>query len=289
MSKDIFILIPVHNRRDITLGGLRTLYADATIQTWPGLHVVVIDDGSTDNTATALQDEFPLVTILTGDGNLWWTGAMCKGMEYAHRNGCDAVFWLNDDCPPSPGSLAKMYEASQNQGDAVIGAACYIAETNVLQPTGAQGRTRIAARTGDLLPVDEMSGHCVYIPRAIMDAIGFPDAHRFPHYHGDSSYILRATRAGFRAYLLGDAQVSHPDTIKANLEDFTDFKKYSPSQTFGQIFLSRRSLYYWPTQFFYNTDKYGSLPGTGVFLLKSARWLTKWVCLTIASTEESKL
>lgn len=286
MSKPIYILIPVHNRRNTTLHGLRTLYADATIQAWPDLHIIVIDDGSTDGTAAALQNEFPSVTILAGDGNLWWTGAMCQGMDYAVQEGCDAVIWLNDDCPPSPGSLAKMHQASQKHGHAIIGAACYIAETNELKPTGAKGRTQVTARPGDLLPVDEMSGHCVYIPRAVMDAIGFPDARRFPHYHGDSSYILRATRAGFRAYLLGDAQVKHPGTIKAKLEDFADFTKALPRQTFSQIFLSRRSLYYWPTQYFYNTEKYGYWWGGSLWLLKSARWLVKWIELAIAPPQE---
>jgi GT2 family glycosyltransferase len=287
MRKPIYILIPVHNRRDTTLRGLRTLYADATIQHWRELRLVIIDDGSTDGTAAAVEHEFPAVTILPGDGNLWWTGAMGKGMEYAYRKGCEAVIWLNDDCPPRPGSLANMHRASQGQGHAIIGAACYIAETKELRPTGAKGRIPVAAQPGDLLPVDEMSGHCVYIPRAVMDAIGFPDANRFPHYHGDSSYILRATRAGFGAYLLGDAQVEHPGAIKARLEDFADFTKASPRQTFNQLFLNRRSLYYWPTQYFYNTEKYGYLRGSGLFLLKSVRWLTKWAWLTLSQPESS--
>nr|WP_290226445.1 glycosyltransferase family 2 protein [Trichocoleus desertorum] len=279
MSKGIFILIPVHNRRETTLRGLRQLYQDTTIQNWPDLHLVVIDDGSTDGTEAALRNEFPAVTILRGNGHLWWTGAIRKGMEYAYNKGCEAVFWLNDDCPPSAGSLAKMHEASVYQGNALIGAACYIAETDVLKPTGAQGRTPVAAKPGEMMPVDEMSGHCVYIPRVVMDAIGCPDIQRFPHYHGDSSYTLQATRAGFRAYILGDAKVSHPGIIKAKPEDFADFQKATPIQTFKQIFLSQKSLYYWPTQFFYNTEKYGFWQGIGLFSLKSIRWLIKWVWL----------
>lgn len=278
---NVFILIPVHNRRDTTLRGLKQIYQDPTVQQWPGLHVVVIDDGSTDGTAKAIQQTFPMVEILSGDGSLWWTGAMRQGMEYAVQQGCDAVIWLNDDCPPTTGSLAAMHQTSQQQGNAIIGAACYIAETHTLKPTGAKGRVRIAAYPGDLLPVDEMSGHCVYIPRVVMDTIGFPNICRFPHYHGDSSYSLRATRSGFRAYLLGDAQVYHPGTIKAQLEDFSDFKTTSPQQTFSQIFLNQKSLYYWPTQYFYNIEKYGLFKGLGLFLLKSLRWFMKWTWLSV--------
>lgn len=281
MSNDIFILIPVHNRRETTLDGLRCLYEDSSLQHWCDLKIVVIDDGSTDGTTSAIQKEFPDTQILTGDGNLWWTGAMCKGMEYAYAQGGKAFFWLNDDCTPAPGSLVKMHELSVKQGNAVVGAACYISETNQLKPTGAKGRTRIAANPGEILSVDEMSGHCVYIPRAVIETIGLPDQQRFPHYHGDSSYILRATRSNFFAYLLGDAAVFHPGAIKAKLEDFTDFRTQSVFGSFQQVFLSQKSLYYLPTQFFYNVEKYGTFRGTVLFSLKLARWFIKWLWLIL--------
>lgn len=280
MLPSVYILIPVHNRKAITLNCLDRLQRNGDLDRY---HIVVVDDGSTDGTAEAIQQAFPQVKILTGNGNLWWTGAMRLGMEYAVQQDCAAVIWLNDDCPPTPGSLAAMHQASQQQGNAIIGAACYIAETHTLKPTGAKGRHPICAQPGDLVPVDEMSGHCVYIPRTVMDAIGFPNVRRFPHYHGDSSYSLRATRSGFSAYLLGDAQVIHPGMIKAKPEDFADFKAPHLIKTFRQIFLSQKSLYYWPAQYFYNIEKYGRFKGTGLFLLKSLRWLAKWLWLVLSA------
>jgi GT2 family glycosyltransferase len=39
--------------------------------------VIVVDDGSSDRTAEEVAENYPKVTILKGDGNLWWTGAIC--------------------------------------------------------------------------------------------------------------------------------------------------------------------------------------------------------------------
>jgi GT2 family glycosyltransferase len=71
----IFIIIPVHNRKQITLNCLKSLSKNGDLGRY---HVVVVDDGSTDGTAEAIQALYPDIVVLHGDGNLWWTGAIKK-------------------------------------------------------------------------------------------------------------------------------------------------------------------------------------------------------------------
>jgi len=40
------------------------------------IQVIIVDDGSSDRTAEEVAENYPEVTILEGDGNLWWTGAI---------------------------------------------------------------------------------------------------------------------------------------------------------------------------------------------------------------------
>ena len=93
------IVIPVHNRRDITLRCLANLYRLGA-PAWAGL--IVADDGSTDGTSDAIREQYPAVVLLHGDGNLWWTGAIVRGMAEALERGSELIFWLNDDCLPAP-------------------------------------------------------------------------------------------------------------------------------------------------------------------------------------------
>jgi GT2 family glycosyltransferase len=278
LSKPVFIIIPVHNRRSKTLICLETLKRQNIFEI---CHILVIDDGSSDATSESIRDRFPEVSVISGDGNLWWTGAIAEGMRQARLAGGETFIWLNDDCPPLPGSLASLIEFSADRPAAILGSACYIYETGSLIPTGAKGRSRISAQPGEVIEVDEMSGHCVCVPLAVVDRIGFPDAVRFPHYHGDSSYILKARKAGFSAYLIGDIRVSHSGKIKSSLKDFFDSEVTSLRKSFSTLFLARRSLFFAPAQFHYNVLKYGPLLGAGLFGMKFIWWISQWAVLSL--------
>ena len=200
-----WIIIPVYNRRETTLVCLRLLI-DQGVTKWA--RILVVDDGSTDGTAEAVKAILSDAEILYGNGNLWWGGAMRVGMEYAWRMGADYIFWLNDDCQPAPGAMAKLLEVSREY-TAIAVAPCALPETGEIV-YGGKSRTRMGMRQlhagpGDLVPCEAMSGNCVCIPRTIVDSVGFVDSDAFPHVWGDSDYGLRATAEGWKVLLVGDA------------------------------------------------------------------------------------
>ncbi|PSB26047.1 glycosyltransferase family 2 protein [Stenomitos frigidus] len=278
LRQSVFILIPAYNRKTITLQCLETLKENGDLGRY---QVVVIDDGSTDGTGQAIQTAYPDVTVLEGDGNLWWTGAIVQGMVYASQQGAALIIWLNDDCTPSPGALSQLVTFWQTHPQSIVGAACYNLEDNTLHATGAQGRKRMAAKPGEMIAVDEMSGHCVGIPIAVVQQIGLPDVYRFPHYHGDSMYILKATRASFPAYILGDAKIYHAGVIKAKLEDFLDQSGSQRSclHHLSTVFCHKKSFYFLPTQCFYYLQKYGAVAGCLIFLAKVTQWSIRFIQL----------
>ncbi len=66
--KKVELIIPVYNRREITLQALRSLRRidDQGLN----VHIIVVDDGSTDGTGEAIRRDFPEVQIVEGDGTL---------------------------------------------------------------------------------------------------------------------------------------------------------------------------------------------------------------------------
>jgi GT2 family glycosyltransferase len=269
----IYIIIPVHDRKVLTLACLENLKTNGDLQKY---HVIVVDDASSDHTAEEVSKLYPEVIVLEGDGNLWWTGAITKGMQYAASHQAEFVIWLNDDCILEPNALSILVEFLHSHPKTIAGAVCYSLETQTLEETGAQGRQRVTAKPGEVVSVNEMSGYCVGIPIEVIKAIGVPNHSRFPHYYGDCTYILKANRFGFPVYLLGDVRVSH-QASKATIQDTVHKLKadHSIIQIFKALFLSKKSPYFLKSQFFYAFEKYGFIQGTAIFLIKFNGWMLK--------------
>ena len=113
-----YIIIPVHNRKALTLACLENLKINSNLQKY---QVIVVDDGSSDRTSEEVVANYPEVIILKGDGNLWWTGAIKKGMEYAYEHGAEYLIWLNDDCLVESHTFDDLVSFCRIHVDSVIG------------------------------------------------------------------------------------------------------------------------------------------------------------------------
>ena len=211
----LYIVIPVFNRWRYTRECLESLRA----QTTQDFHTVVVDDGSTDETAAALVRDYPEVLVVTGDGNLFWTAGVNMGIRHALALGADRVMTLNNDVVAAPDFVAQMLAAAAQHPTAVLGALEFDANSG----EAIYGGERLDFRTNtrhDLLdeipasqrtglhPVTYLPGRGLLIPRAVTDKIGLFDEKRLPHYLADFDYTSVARRAGFPVYCNYDAKLS---------------------------------------------------------------------------------
>lgn len=196
VKESVYVVIPVYNRKEMTLACLENLKACDLLRRY---HIVIVDDASTDGTKEAINRFFPDVMVVQGDGDLWWTGAMALGMQYAYEQGAEYFFWLNDDCVPQPKTLPLMTDFMQQHPETIVSASFYTSESTApVRVSGFRGRQGVMANAGEVVEVDGVSGWCVGIPASVFRQIGPPDAGKFPHYGGDSMYTYIATRAGFK-------------------------------------------------------------------------------------------
>lgn len=199
------LVIPVHNRREVTRACLARL-RELGVEAWASL--IVVDDGSTDGTAEMLGAEFPKVTVLPGNGGLWWAGAIVLGMRHAIAQGARCVVWLNDDCLPDPGSIEVLVRTAHESGG-ICGALCRGTDGRAVAYAGGWMRgtwpaplKELPAGTGERLPVEWLHGNLVALPERCWQVLGLPRADRMPHNLADIAYTYAAHRAGLPVFLM---------------------------------------------------------------------------------------
>ena len=206
----IAVLMTCFNRREQTLRCLERLFGQVGKQPFE-LAVILVDDGSTDGTAAAVEEGFPAVQVVRGSGNLYWNQGMRLAFAHASRREFDGYLWLNDDTLLYPDALSRLLTTAgqlQSQGKTAI----VTGSTSDHQSGGrSYGGFRWRAGWGrQLVPVepssdepvacDTMNGNCTFIPRRILEAVGNLDP-AFQHSFGDMDYGFRARTQGFAVYV----------------------------------------------------------------------------------------
>lgn len=203
------VLVASHNRRDSTLACLRSLAA----QVVPGAEVNVhlVDDGSADGTAEAVQREFPATRLVRGSGDLFWAGAMHLAERQALLDAPDFLLWLNDDVTLEADAVARLLAThdevmTTGSAPAVIVGATRDSRGRTsysgVQQTSALRRMRFSVQEPGDAPqrCATMNGNVVLIPAGVVARVGGIDA-RYRHAMADIDYGLRCTTSGIAVWL----------------------------------------------------------------------------------------
>lgn len=214
----ISVIVPVHNRKDVTLACLAELArVDAAEYT---LDIVVVDDGSTDGTEDAVRKAFPRATILKGDGNLWWAGSVNLGMRHVAAQQADYVLLMNDDNQFTPRTLAALYEQIRGYSRRIVGSVAVNKDTGRIHCIGhwksgpldrliplhqGQELDRTFPR---VLLCDSVSSRFVLMRSNAIRDIGMFRADKFPHHYSDLDYFLGAKAKGYEVCTVTDSIVA---------------------------------------------------------------------------------
>jgi GT2 family glycosyltransferase len=223
-SPTIYIVIAVHNRLEATGECLESLGR----QTYRHFKIVLIDDGSTDGSSQFVKENYPDVTVLTGDGNLWWTAATNLGVHHI-LEACredDYVLTLNNDTVLQPNYLETLISAARHVQNALIGSiARDYDQRHICVDEGVDIRWCSAkfiklkapsntSRSDSFYSVSALPGRGTLIPVSVFRDIGLYDAQNFPHYAADYDFSLRAVKAGYDLLL-------HPSCYLYSRTDLT--------------------------------------------------------------------
>jgi GT2 family glycosyltransferase len=243
--KKIELVIPVYNRREITLQGLRSLRRidRENLQ----VHIIIVDDGSTDGTSEAIKREFPEVQIVKGDGTLHYAAGTNRGISAALKRNPDYIVTMNDDAVFHEQFLQRLVKTAETSPHSVVGALLLlwnephrVFQVDFKWKTSTGGWMQPEDATVYDFPkqafeVEGMAGNCVLFPVEAIRECGLMDEKKFPHGWGDIQYVVRMKRKGWRLLVEPKSYVwCEPNTYPKPLHEL------SPKEILKVLFVNQR-------------------------------------------------
>ena len=219
----VFALIPVFNRLSHTMRVIDALRAQTAAS---AIRILVIDDGSTDGTGEYLKAQHD-VEVLTGDGDLWWGGAIELGLRHALKRatGEDYVLFLNNDTWFQSDYVETLVRLSRANGGAAMGSVVHEEGRDIpLAKVGPRldlNQLRVWDIVSELSPaeklqpqpiykVDALSGRGTIFPASLFHRYGRMRPVLLPHYLADYELSMRFARHGVELLISTEAVVYSP-------------------------------------------------------------------------------
>lgn len=240
MSTRLHVLLPVHNRREVSVRFATSLQG----QTWREFRLILIDDGSTDGTAEAVRAVCPAVEVVSGAGDWWWAGALEEGCRYLAATGVaddDVVLMINDDVEIGPDFLAQVMAEFAPLRDTLLLARQIDAATGAEIDGGGGVNADLrhlrfrAARTVEEINCLPTRG--LFLRWRDWQRTGGFRPKRLPHYMSDYEFTLRAWRRGLRLRVAREATLAvHTERTGRSLKNLF----FSPRAERLQLLFSPR-------------------------------------------------
>jgi GT2 family glycosyltransferase len=209
----VAVIVPVYNKLPLTIRFLQS-FQDVHYKNY---EMVIVDDASPDGTASHLARHFPWVTVLHGDGELYWTGGTNMGVRYALKRKFDYILTINNDTRVDPSFLGRLVATAQANPRSLVGARInFMSEPAKVWSVGgwtnwqmdnifvlnlrehSADERELLARRESPTEVELLTGCGVLVPASCYREIGLYDRLNCPQYHADSEFTLRARKRGYR-------------------------------------------------------------------------------------------
>jgi len=181
---------------------------------YPNFHLIVVDNGSTDESVAQLLLHLPALELIQTGANLGFGGGCNVGMRLALERGADYIWLVNSDATVDHQALSEMVAVAETspQVGAVGGVLLEADGADQIQLWGGgkvqlwSGRSVHFKQPGTL---DFVSGACMLLRREALQDVGLFDDQSFFMYWEDTDLCFRLRKAGWGLAVADHSRVWH--------------------------------------------------------------------------------
>lgn len=206
MKDKIIITVVTYNRRDTLKTCLHSLLGQSLLPD----SIIIIDNGSTDNTTEMMKKEFfnnPLIKYINLGRNLGNAGGSYYGTRFAVEDGADWIWMMDDDCMPEFDCLEKLVKGVKSKKDIYSPIVLSLEDRSTVL-WGIRVKKNTGTREVITLPFNGF-----FIHKESILSIGYPDK-RFFIYGEDTEYNQRAKASGRKVMMVTESIMYHPHKNK---------------------------------------------------------------------------
>jgi len=183
--------------------------------------IIVVDNASTDGSASLVRSGYPQVRLIENEHNLGFAGGVNRGLEVARGN---ILVLINQDVVLRKGCLEALYHRLSKSGPGIVGCKLLYPDGRTIQHAGGiirlprgesdhRGYRQIDdGRWDSVEQVDYVTGAVFAFDRTVLNKVGQFDEGFYPGYYEEGDYCFRARAAGFPVIYEPNAVALHHET-----------------------------------------------------------------------------
>lgn len=239
-----WVVIPNWNGADMLAECLKSLEAQTE-----KCQIVVVENGSTDNSAELVKEKFKKVTLLEFPDNAGFAGGVNRGIRHALEQGAEFIVLFNNDAVADKNWLKELVkEAEDNPGAGIVTGKLLRTDKKHIDSTGdfytiwglpfPRGRNQLDEGQFDKSEeVFGASGGASLYRAELFKQIGLFDEDYFAYFE-DVDISLRAQLAGWKVRYTPEAVAYHG--VGATSSKMGDLARYHSAKNF--LLLYKRNM-----------------------------------------------
>jgi len=188
------------------------------LTTYPRLTVIVVDNGSTDDSVSQIQTAHPEIELIGNSVNLGFGAGNNLGIRRALQLGVKYIWLLNNDTVVQPNTLRELVSLCENHPElGQAGSVLYYAHAPSQVQAWGGGKVNLHMGTSyhftqpvPWVQLDFVTAASVLIPSRVLDEVGLFDEQYFMYWE-DTDLSFRIRRAGWRLGVAENARLLHKE------------------------------------------------------------------------------